>query len=41
MEQRRPIDAIGDPRDRSAARRAREWIRRVLLEVPTDPNGGM
>lgn len=41
LEQRRPIDAIGDPQDRGAARRAREWIRRALLGVPTDPDGGM
>lgn len=37
LEQRRPIDSIADLDERAAAGRAREWIRRILLEVPADP----
>lgn len=36
LEQRRPLDAIADARERTAASRARAWIRQTLLQVPTD-----
>lgn len=37
LEQRRPLDGIEDPDERSAARQARAWIRQNLLGSPHLP----
>lgn len=37
IEQRRPIDSIGEPREREAAARTRAWTRGTLLDVPQGP----
>ena len=36
LEQRRPLDTINDLSERAAASSAREWIRRILLQVPAN-----
>lgn len=41
LEQRRPIESIEHAEERARASSTREWIRRTLLGVPADPDGGM
>jgi hypothetical protein len=41
LELRRPLDGIADAKERIVAERTREWIRRHLLQLPSDETDGM